>query len=172
MTANRTAVHAAQAGFVSQPSTDIVALPAPVQAIRAKILTAVATGDVEALRIPIDWNEMRPLFAASGAFRAGTDPIEILKSLSFDKKGLETLQIMRAILAQPYVRIARSSVKLCEWPAFVRRPSPPLDERDLRARWRCVRFSDLGRSNKEGQPRATRLGVTDDGVWQYFWSEG
>jgi len=63
---------------VSPPIGDLALLPAPVAKIRDKILAACETGDVEALRIPIDWNETRPLFARSGAFKAGTDPIEIL----------------------------------------------------------------------------------------------
>lgn len=156
---------------VSQPSSDLSALPAPVAAIRNKILAALDSNDVEALRIPIDWNEVRPLFARSGAFTAGTDPIEILKSLSFDGKGRETLAIARAVLAQPYVTIARGPVTLYEWPAFARRPSSPVDEETARARWSCVRFADLARSNAEGRPRPTRIGVASDGVWHYFWSE-
>ena len=59
---------------ISPPIGDLALLPAPVAKIRDKILAATETGDVEALRIPIDWNETRPLFAKSGAFKAGTDP--------------------------------------------------------------------------------------------------
>jgi hypothetical protein len=156
---------------VSQPIADLGALPAPVAALRAKILAALEKNDIEALRIPIDWNEVRPLFAKSGAFKAGTDPIDILKALSFDGKGRETLAIARAVLAQPFVRIARGPVTLYEWPAFARRPSPPASEEEAQARWACVRFADLERSNREGKPRPARIGVASDGVWHYFWSE-
>jgi hypothetical protein len=159
------------ADTVSAPSTDLAALPAPVRAIRDKILAALEKNDVEALRIPIDWNEVRPLFAKSGTFRAGTDPIEILKSLSFDGKGRETVAIARAILAQPYVIVTRGPVTLYEWPAFARRPTPPANEEEARMRWACVRFADLARGNAEGKPRPTRIGVASDGVWHYFWSE-
>lgn len=140
-------------------------------AIRNKILAALAKDDVEALRIPIDWNEVRPLFARSGAFRAGTDPIDILKALSFDGKGRESVAILRAVLAQPYVTITRAPVTLYEWPAFASRPSAPANEDDARARWSCVRFADLARANAEGKPRPARLGIASDGVWHYFWSE-
>ncbi len=156
---------------ISQPIADLAALPAPVAAIREKILAACDKGDVEALRIPIDWNETRPLFAKSGAFKAGTDPIEILKTLSFDGKGRETIALIRAIFAQPFVKIARGPVTLYEWPAFARHAAAPANEDDARARWRCVRFADLARSNAEGRPRATRIGIASDGVWHYFWSE-
>lgn len=159
------------ADVVSAPSSDLSALPAPVAAIRDKILAALDKNDIEALRIPIDWNEVRPLFARSGAFKAGTDPIEILKALSFDGKGRETMSLLRTILAQPYVKITRGPVTLYEWPAFARRATPPADADDAQARWRCVRFSDLARSNAEGKPRAARIAIASDGVWHYFWSE-
>ncbi|MGJ0507528.1 MAG: hypothetical protein ACR652_10390 [Methylocystis sp.] len=154
---------------VSQPSTDPP--PAPVRAIRDKILAALDKNDVEALRIPIDWNEVRPLFARSGAFPAGSDPIAVLKSLSFDGAGRETVALARAVLAQPFVVVTRGPVTLYEWPAFARRPAPAANEEEARARWRCVRFADLARSNAEGHPRATRIGIAADGVWHYFWSE-
>ncbi|HEY8163112.1 MAG: hypothetical protein ACR650_03425 [Methylocystis sp.] len=156
---------------VSSPSIDLAALPPPVTAMRQKIIAALDKNDVDALRIPIDWNEVRPLFARSGAFKAGTDPIEILKTLSFDRKGRETIAVARAVLEQPYVKITRGPVTLYEWPAFASRPSPPADEDDARARWSCVRFADLARSNAEGKPRPMRIGIASDGVWHYFWSE-
>jgi hypothetical protein len=159
------------ADSVSAPSTDLDALPAPVAAIREKILAALDKNDVEALRIPIDWNEVRPLFAKSGRFKAGTDPIEILKTLSFDGKGRETLSILRNILAQPYVKIMRRPVTIYQWPAFASQPDAPSSAEEAQTRWSAVRFSDLARSNAEGRPRAARIGIASDGVWHYFWSE-
>ncbi len=156
---------------VSLPTSDLAALPPLVMMMRDKIIAALDKNDVEALRIPIDWNEVRPLFAKSGTFKAGTDPIEILKTLSFDRKGRETIVIARAVFAQPYVKITRGPTTLYEWPAFASRPSTPADEDDARARWSCVRFADLARSNAEGKPRPMRIGIASDGVWHYFWSE-
>ncbi len=156
---------------VSAPSSDLSRLPAPVTAIRNKIIAALDKNDVEALRVPIDWNEVRPLFARSGAFPAGTDPIAILRKLSFDGKGRETLDVTRAALAQPYVVITRGPVTLYEWPAFGRLRAPPADEGDAQARWACVRFADLARSNAQGAPRPTRIGIASDGVWHYLWRE-
>lgn len=169
---NRSRRTATPVETVSPPSSDLAALPAPVAAIRDKILAACAKGDIEALRIPIDWNETRPLFTRGGRFPAGTDPILILKALSFDGKGQEILSLMRAVLAQPYVKIARGPFVSYEWPAYARAPAPPADEAQSRALWSCVRFADLARSNAEGRPHVMRLGVAADGVWHYFWSEG
>lgn len=164
--------HARETGdIVSPPNGDLSLLPVPVAKIREKILAACDKADIEALRIPIDWNETRPLFAKSGAFKAGTDPIDILKALSFDGKGRETIPLLRAIFAQPFVTIARGPTTLYEWPAFARHPEPPANEAEALARWRCVRFADLTRSNAEGRPHATRVGIASDGVWHYFWNE-
>ena len=88
-------IRAPDADIVSQPIDDPAALPPPVVAIRAKILEALAKNEIEALRIPIDWNELRPVFAPGAAAR---DPIEVLKSLSFDGRGREILAILRAVL--------------------------------------------------------------------------
>jgi len=156
---------------VSAPVRDPGLLPRPVAAIREKILAACATKDVEALRIPIDWNEVRPLFERSRKHPAGTDPIEILKSLSFDPKGREIVGVLAAVLTQPFVKIARGPFLTFEWPAYAKTPETPGDEEAARAIWSCVRFADLALSNAEGRPHVMRLGIAADGVWHYFWND-
>jgi hypothetical protein len=159
-----------QGDQISSPIDDLARLPAPVAAIRAKILAALDTNDIEALRIPIDWNEVRPLFVKSGTYRAGTDPIDILKALSFDGNGREILAILRAVLAQPYVIVSRGPVTLYAWPAFAHLPREAAVKVNPPAQWACVRFADLVRSNAEGKPRPMKLAIASDGVWHYFWS--
>ncbi len=155
--------------LVSAPSRDLAALPPQVAAIREKILAACDKGELEALRIPIDWNETRPLFERGPKkLPAGTDPIAVLRSLSFDGRGFEILNIARAVLAQPYAKIQRGPTTLYEWPAF---PAPPSSEAEERAQWSCVRFFDLARSQEQGRPVVMRMGFGADGVWHYFWSE-
>lgn len=156
---------------ISPPIGDPAALPPGARAMRAKILEACDKGDIEALRIPIDWNEVRPLFERGVKHPLGTDPIEVLKSLSFDGKGREILSLASAVLAQPYVRVKRGPFESYEWPAYARQPSPPANEDEARALWACVRFADLARSNADGRPHVMRLGIGADGVWHYFWSE-
>ncbi|QGM44876.1 hypothetical protein [Methylocystis heyeri] len=164
MTPKKTAPDAASA-----PIADLSALPQQVAAIRDKILAACDKGELEALRIPIDWNETRPMFErGAGKHPAGTDPIAILRAQSFDSRGFEILNLARAVLSQPYARIQRGPVTIYEWPAF---PGPPATEAEERAQWSCVRFSDLAHSQEEGRPRVMRMGFGADGVWHYFWSE-
>ena len=157
---------------LSPPSRELAALPAQVAAMREKILWACEKRDIEAMRIPIDWNETRPLFERGGRHPAGTDPIEILKALSADGKGREILALAQAVLEQPYVKVARGPFTMYEWPAFARVPTPPATVDDASALWACVRFADLARSNAERRPHVMRLGVGADGVWHYFWADG
>jgi hypothetical protein len=155
---------------VSAPLSDLAALPAPVARMREKILEACDKGDIEAMRIPIDWNEVRPLFERGAKHPAGTDPIAVLKALSFDGKGQEILRLAKAVLAQPFVRITRGPFQSYEWPAFARVPTPLGGSGEAQALWACVRFADLARSNEGGKPIVMRLGIGSDGVWHYFWS--
>lgn len=155
---------------ISEPMTDAAALPRPVAAIRQKILQACATRDIEALRIPIDWNEVRPLFERGAKRTPGEDPIERLKALSFDRKGDEIVALLRNVLRQAYVIETRGKTQMFIWPAFALKPpaDPSPEERQIMLA--CVRFADLGRADKSGRPPAMRVGIAADGVWHYFWS--
>ena len=155
---------------ISEPISDAGALPRPVAAIRQKILQACATRDIEALRIPIDWNEVRPLFERGAKRPLGEDPIERLKALSFDGKGQEILALLRNVLRQAFVVETRGKAQMYVWPAFALKPppDPSPDERQLMLA--CVRFADLGRSDAAGRPPPMRVGIAADGVWHYFWS--
>lgn len=155
---------------LSEPITDASALPKLVSAMRSRILQACRTGDIEALRVPIDRNEVRPLFEKSAHRDPGTDPIETLRRLSFDGKGRETLALLRAVLSQACVREVRGPVTMYVWPAFALSPpkDPTPDERQVMLS--CLKFADLGRIGPDGAP-FMRLGIGADGMWHYFWNE-
>ena len=155
---------------LSEPMTDANALPRAVSAIRQKILQACGTRDIEALRVPIDWNEVRPLFERGAKRAPGEDPIERLRALSFDRKGDEILTLLRNVLRQAYLIETRGKARMFIWPAFaLKPPADPLpDERQIMLS--CVRFEDLARTDQHGRPPAMRIGISDDGVWHYFWS--
>lgn len=150
--------------------SDAGALPRPVAAIRQKILQACATRDIEALRIPIDWNEVRPLFERGAKRAPGEDPIERLKSLSFDGKGHESLALLRNVLRQAFVVETRGKTQMYVWPAFALKPPPDPSPDERQVMLACVRFADLGRSDAAGRPPPMRVGIASDGVWHYFWS--
>jgi hypothetical protein len=77
-----------------KPGEDIGPLPGPVEEMRQAILAAAHSGDIEDLREPLDWNEMKPEVAAA----AGEDPIAHWKKTSGDGNGREILAVLAEIL--------------------------------------------------------------------------
>jgi hypothetical protein len=155
---------------ISEPSADPALLPPRVNAMRQKILEACAKRDIEALRIPIDWNEVRPLFQRGVKRPPGLDPIEELKTLSFDGKGEEIVAILRAVLRQSYVQATAGPTRTFVWPAFALKPPPDPTPDERRLMLTCVRFADLARPDAGGRPVPMRIGIGSDGTWHYFWS--
>ena len=159
---------------ISAASSDLNALPRGVTAMRDRIVEACArariAGDCEPLRIPIDSNETRPLFERGSKRGPGADPINTLKSMSFDSKGMETIAILEAAMAQPYVIVARGEFRMFVWPAIALRipAEPTRDERIAMAS--CLRFADL-RTLSTPTPPVQKIGIGGDGTWHYFWGE-
>lgn len=158
---------------LSQPSTDVAALPARVAALRDKILEACDSGDIEKLRIPIEWAETPPSFARSGVKPRGFGAIiDFLKQQSFDGGGAEWLAITRAVFTSPYVVQKRGPFTTYVWPSYARAPAAELKKLDDDARaqmWACVRFADIGKQALDGRPVLQHAGIGPDGTWHYFW---
>lgn len=155
---------------ISEPSGNLDALPAPVRAMRGRLLSAVAAGDIEALRPAIEFNETPPLFARGGRPVAFSAAIEFLKARSFDGRGAEILAILGAIFEQPYVKATRGRVALYVWPAFAMRQRPDPDPLERIAMYRCARFANIALTNDIGLPMIERVGIGADGTWHYFWA--
>jgi hypothetical protein len=77
-----------------KPGEDPGPLPEPVEEMRQAILAATLSGNIEDLRVPLDWNELKPEVAAS----AGEDPIAYWKKTSADGNGREILAALAEIL--------------------------------------------------------------------------
>ena len=152
---------------ISVPIVDLAALPARVAALRLKILAATATGDIERLRTPVEWNEVPPLFERGLKKGPGFDPLDVLKARSFDGKGAEMLAILKSVMEAPYVRIQRGPFQSFGWPAFAFAP-PAAPDADMRlAMLACLRFADLGIT----PPLWHRVRIGADGTWHTFWPE-
>lgn len=77
-----------------KPGEDIGPLPGPVEEMRQAILAAAHSGNIEDLREPLDWNELKPEVSAP----AGEDPIAHWKKTSGDGNGREMLAVLAEIL--------------------------------------------------------------------------
>ena len=95
-----TAMFAATASIAEevQLGRDVSKLPPEVQRMRQAILQAAMSGDIEELRIPIDMNELHPIFSKDRT----PNPIAYLKSVSADGNGRETLAILFNLLTTGY----------------------------------------------------------------------
>ena len=155
---------------ISEPSEDLDALPAGARAMRERMLAAVATGDIDALRPVIEFNETPPMFARGGKPVGFAAAIDFLKARSFDGKGREILALLGAILEQPYARVRRGPVETFVWPAFAARQKPDPTPEVRLAMYRCSRFANILLTNDIGLPLIERVGIGADGTWHYFWA--
>lgn len=153
---------------LSPPRLDGGDLPAAVARIRARILQAAQGGSIDDLLIPIQWNEVPPLFQPGQP--RGFDPIAFLKSRSFDGHGREMLAIMAAVFRAPHAVLTRGMTRSYVWPVFPPVPEPTPWPQQRLAPWSCVRFADLGAANPDGSPLVHRTAIGPDGTWQYFWT--
>ena len=156
-----------QADQISAPIGDVARLPPRVAALRSKIIEAAASGDIERLRIPIEWNEIPPIFERGLKKGPGFDPLDALKARSFDGNGREMLAILKTVMEQPFVRVKRGPFESYAWPAFAFAP-PKAPDADMRlVMLKCLRFADLGAT----PPPYHRVRIAADGVWHTFMPE-
>jgi hypothetical protein len=69
-------------------------LPGPVEEMRQAILTAARSGRIEELRVPLDWNELKPDVTPN----ANEDAITYWKKTSGDGEGREVLAALANML--------------------------------------------------------------------------
>ena len=81
-----------------QIGRDLTKLPPQVQRMRQAILQACASGSIEQLRVPIDMNEIPPVFGKGNV----RDPIAYFKGVSGDGNGREILAILYSLLTTGY----------------------------------------------------------------------
>lgn len=152
---------------ISAPILDPAALPARVAALRLKIIEAAASGDIERLRTPIEWNEVPPLFERGLKKGPGFDPLDALKARAFDGGGVEMLAILKAVMEAPCVRIRRGPFESYGWPAFAFTPPKAPDDATRLLMLKCLRFADLGAT----PPPWHRVRIGADGTWHTFLPE-
>ena len=81
-----------------EPARKPVPLPQPAAEMREAILTAVHAGSIDELRIPLEWNEMKPDVAPGHV----DDPVAYWRQISGDGEGREILAVLGRILELPH----------------------------------------------------------------------
>ncbi len=80
------------------PAVKPVPLPQPAAEMREAILTAVHAGSIDELRIPLEWNEIKPDVAPGRV----DDPVAYWRKISGDGEGREILAVLGRILELPH----------------------------------------------------------------------
>jgi hypothetical protein len=155
-------------------SRDIETLPANVRRMRGLLLEAARSGDAEALKKPIEWNEVPPSFGKAVP-RSAKGPamsdelIRYFKGLSGDGAGRETMGQIVNMLAVGHARIqAGLPQEMYVWPYFA-----VLDPRLLTAEqevdvYRMMGAAQLREWREKGRYPFWRIGIGPDGTWHYF----
>jgi hypothetical protein len=171
---------AQQPGRASAPpkppetSRDLEALPEQVRRMRSLIIDAVRTGDSEALRKPIEWNEVPPSFG-KGAPRGARGPamaselVKLFRERSGDGAGRETMGQMLNLLAVGYARIhAGTRQEMFLWPYFAALdPRLLTPEQEVDA-YRVLHADAVREWREKGRYPGWRLGIGPDGTWHFF----
>ncbi len=151
-----------------QVSRDVSKLPPEVQRMRQAILQAVTSGDIEQLRLPIEMNEIHPVFTKSRI----ADPIAYLKSSSADGNGREKLAILFNLMTSGYaVTNAGTKEEMIVWPYHAAIPLnslTPSQEVEIYRFLPPARFKEM---LAQGKYSYYSVGISRDGVWHYFTAE-
>lgn len=144
---------------------DVSTLPPEVARMRAAILAAAASGDVEKLRVPIDMNELPPMLAAE---KVG-DPMAYWRKISGDGQGREVMaaliELFRAGFAK---RTGKPGDEMYVWPYFAEVPIDKLTPAQEVELLTLVPPARLKQMREKGRYDYWRLAIAYDGTWHSF----
>ena len=144
---------------------DLSTLPAPVKAMREKLVEAAASGDIERLRPLIEGTPKPPQIMSNES----DDPIDTLKNFSGDPDGQEILAIMLDLLATGAARIdAGTRDEAYVWPYFTGKALSALTPPERVELLRIVTAGDLMGMEETGNYNFYRIGISPDGQWKFM----
>lgn len=143
---------------------DLSTLPPPVAAMREKIIAAARSGDEAQIRAVIGLSNPAPVFSSTGE----GDPIDILKTASGDKAGLEVLAILLDVLDAGWVVKGEGTQVRYVWPYFAEFPPNTLNRRQLVEVYRVLTAGDFEEMRAVGSYEFYRLEIAADGRWLMF----
>lgn len=146
-------------------SYDVTLLPKAVQRKRQALIDAARTGNVGALRAIFDANGYVPTLF----YDELEDPIQHLKNTSGDGEGQEILAILLEVLQAGYAHVhPDTDEEIFVWPYFAHIRLDTLSPEQRVELFTLVTAGDYEDMKAFGAYNFFRVGISPDGVWQYF----
>ncbi len=143
-------------------------LPPPVEEMRDAILAATRSGHIEDLRVPLDWNELKPDVADT----AVDDPIAYWKKVSGDGEGREILAVLANILQMPPAEVPLGkdleNNVVYVWPYLAEAKLDALTPAEQVDLLRLVSPEEAKKMRKAKRWTWWRLSIGADGTWHSF----
>ena len=150
---------------ISDVLTDLGVLPAPVARMRARIIEAARSGDLDKLVTVMQTNETMPIFS----FASERDPAAYWRTNYPESGGLEVLSILLEILDMGFVHVdAGTPQDMYVWPYFAYLPLKDLTPAQKVELFKIVTGSDYRSMQDFGAYIFYRLGIAPDGTWHFF----
>jgi hypothetical protein len=150
---------------ISDVLTDVSRLPAPVARMRARIIEAARTGDLDKLVTVMQTNETMPIFS----FANERDPVAYWRANYPESGGLEVLSILLEILDMGFVHVdAGTPQDMYVWPYFAYVPLKELTPPQKVELFKVVTGSDYRAMQDFGAYIFYRLGIAPEGTWHFF----
>lgn len=146
-------------------SSDISALPAPVQATRQALIDAARSGNIEALKPIIDAQDYPP----NVSFGDPDDALAYLKDVSEDDEGRQILGLMLDLFDQPYAFHPDSGGETYYiWPYLAEvDPNALTPEQEVDA-YRLLNSEQIAELQNFGGWYYWRLFISESGEWSAF----
>jgi hypothetical protein len=142
-------------------------LPEAVGRIRAAMLSAAMSGDIEALRVPVQMNEIPPMVAREKI----SDPVDYWRKIARDGEGREIMAIMVELFRTGFVRKAPGTDdEMYIWPYFAEVPLDKLTPAQEVELLTLVTPDQLKAMRASGKYDHYRIGIAHDGTWHFFWN--
>ena len=134
--------------------------------MRALIIEAAATGDIEKLRALLGSGPTATQLAFG---EIDADPVEYLRSVSGDGAGQEILAILIDLLNTGFVQVdAGGPSDTYVWPYFAALPLESLTPPQKVELLRLVTAGDVEDMKAYGAYNFYRIGISPDGEWRFF----
>lgn len=146
-------------------SSDLTKLPPRVLEMRAAILQAARSGNLEQMRQALEMNEILPVVSFGGE----TDPIAYWKGISNDGAGYDILSILAEIFSMPFAIVgAGTPEESYVWPYLAELPITQLKPAQQVDLYRLLPHDAIKLMQEKEQYLHYRAGIGKDGTWHYF----